>query len=665
MSCIGTAGHIDHGKSTLVEALTGIDPDRLAEEKTRGMTIDLGFAWLTLPGGREVSIVDVPGHEGFIKNMLAGVGGIDAALLVVAADEGVMPQTREHLAILDLLCVRRGVVVLTKADLVDEEWLELVREEVTGQLRPTTLAGARILPVSAYTRQGLSELLLELARVLDEAEERQDIARPRLPIDRAFTMTGFGTVVTGTLLDGAFRPGQEVEILPRGLRARIRTLQTHRQQVEVAHPGSRVALNLAGIARSDVERGDVVSLPGQLQATLLLDARVRMLPDAAVALAHNTQVDFYSGSQQVPARMRLLDVENLEAGQQAWAQVRLGRPVVVARGDRFILRIPSPGQTVGGGTVVDVHPRYHRRFQSTVVQTLETLERGTPEELILALLDRRRELHPRKSGSATSTEVTGATSAAGRAGRGLMGYELTEIARQSNVAQDVTLRTLETLLRERRVRKVGVWWFAQALWDALCARTVDLLKEQHRQYPLRSGLSKEEWRTRLGLSPRMAAEVFPALLEEAVLAEAPVAARASGTTSGLIRLPDFTPTFTADQRQQVERLLRAFRANPYAPAGRAEIEAEVGSEVLWALLEQGTLVRLGSVADPVFFLRETYDEAVSRLVSYLRDHGTITVAQARDLLGTTRKYVLPLLEHLDERRITRRQGDQRTLGRAP
>src|SRR5579863_8216199 len=244
MSCIGTAGHVDHGKSTLVKVLTGIDPDRLAEEKERGMTIDLGFAWLKLPGGREVSIVDVPGHESFIKNMLAGVGSIDAALLVVAADEGVMPQTREHLAILDLLHVRRGVVALTKSDLVDEEWLELVRDEIEEHLLPTTLANAPIVPVSAYSGQGIPELLAQLERILDETQERQNIARPRLPIDRVFSMTGFGTVVTGTLLDGNFKLGQEVEILPEGIKTRIRSLQTHRQQVEVAQPGSRVAINV-------------------------------------------------------------------------------------------------------------------------------------------------------------------------------------------------------------------------------------------------------------------------------------------------------------------------------------------------------------------------------------------------------------------------------------
>src|ERR1700686_4483425 len=391
MSCIGTAGHVDHGKSTLVKVLTGIDPDRLAEEKERGMTIDLGFAWLTLPGGREVSIVDVPGHEGFIRNMLAGVGGIDAALLVIAADEGVMPQTREHLAILDLLRVQRGVVALTKADLVDEDWVEMVREEVVEVLFPTTLAGSAIVPLSAYTGQGLPELVAELERLLDEAQERQNIARPRLPIDRVFTMTGFGTVVTGTLLDGVFKTGQEVEALPQGIKTRIRALQTHRHAVEIAHPGSRVALNLANVPRSELQRGNVVTLPGQFQPTVLIDARVQLLSDAARPLSHNTLVDFYIGSQEVSASVRLLDKDELKPGESGWAQLRLSRPAVMARRDRFILRIPSPSMTVGGGEVIDTHPRYHRRFQAAVLSRLETLERGTPEELTLAALDRRRE----------------------------------------------------------------------------------------------------------------------------------------------------------------------------------------------------------------------------------------------------------------------------------
>ena len=649
MSCIGTAGHVDHGKSTLVKVLTGIDPDRLAEEKERGMTIDLGFAWLKLPGGREVSIVDVPGHESFIKNMLAGVGGIDAALLVVAADEGVMPQTREHLAILDLLRVQRGIVALTKADLVDEEWLELVREEIAEYLKPTTLANAPIIPVSAYTRQGLPELLAQLEQMLDEAQERQNIARPRLPIDRVFSMTGFGTVVTGTLLDGSFKSGQEVEVLPHGIKTRIRNLQTHQHIVELAQPGSRVAINLANVARSDLSRGDVVALPGQLRTTMLIDAHLQLLSDAPRPLAHNTQVDFYSGSQEIPARIRLLDVEELQPGRSAWVQLRLSKPAVLARRDRFIVRIPSPSTTIGGGEVVDVQPRYHRRFQPPILERLATLERGTPEELVLSALDRRdRRVYPGNSGA---TGVSIQTKS-----KGLIGYELAEIVKQSNLAQDVTLQTLETLLTEGRVRRIGTWWFAQSVWEALVEETTRLLSEQHRHHPLRSGLSKEEWRTRLGLSPKMAADIFAALQSEGVVAEA---ATVSTGSSSFIRLPSFTPRFTQAQQQQVAELLRQFRNNPFTPPGRSEAETLVGAEVLAALIEQGQLVKLG---DGILFLRETYDEALATVVQYLREHGKITAAEARDLLGATRKYILPLLEHMDALKITRRIGDERILG---
>jgi selenocysteine-specific elongation factor len=625
MSCIGTAGHVDHGKSTLVKVLTGIDPDRLAEEKERGMTIDLGFAWLKLPGGCEVSIVDVPGHESFIKNMLAGVGGIDAALLAVAADEGVMPQTREHLAILDLLHVRRGVVALTKADLVDEEWLELVREEVQEHLKPTTLANAPIIPVSAYTGLGLPALLTQLEQVLDETQEREDIARPRLPIDRVFTMTGFGTVVTGTLLDGSFKLGQEIEVLPQSIRTRIRTLQTHRHQVAVAQPGSRVAINLANVARTDLERGNIVALPGQLHPTILIDAHIQLLADAPRPLTHNTLVDFYSGSQEVPARIRLLDVEELKPGQSAWVQLRLSRPAVVARRDRFILRIPSPSITIGGGEVVDVQPRYHRRFQLSVLNALVTLERGSPEELVLAALDRRRE------------------------------QTVAAIVKHSNLSQDVTQQTLETLLKAGRVRRIGLLWFTQPVWEALADEAIRLVREHHRQYPLRSGLSKEEWRTRLHLSAKMATEVFAALHAEGLLESV---TGESGTTGGFIRLPGFVPTFTAAQQQLVEQLLRKFYQSPYTPPVYAEAESIVGPEILGSLIEQGRLVKL---SDGVLFLRETHDEAVAKLVTYLKEHGKMTAAEARDVLGTSRKYVLPLLEHMDEQRITRRKGDERVL----
>ena len=652
MSCIGTAGHVDHGKSTLVQALTGIDPDRLAEEKERGMTIDLGFAWLTLPSGREVSIVDVPGHESFIKNMLAGVGGIDAALLVIAADEGIMPQTREHLAILDLLRVSSGVVALTKADLVDQEWLELVRDEVHEILRPTSLSRAVLIPCSAYTREGLPELLAALEKVLDDRDDEKSIsqnnARSRLSIDRVFSLSGFGTIVTGTLQDGPLRVGQEVEILPQALKVRIRNMQMHKRRVESAHPGSRVALNIPNVARTELARGNVVSLPGQIQPTVLCDACITLLADAPRSLVHNTLVDFYCGSQEISARVRLLNAEELLPGQSAWVQLRLSRPTVVTRRDRFILRIPSPSMTIGGGEILDVSPRYHRRFQESILQYLEQLSCGTPEELVMAILD----MHSPRGHSVPPQG----------------GYELGAIARQCNMSNDVTRQILETLVTEGRARLVGEYWFAEHVWQTLANEAVALVQAYHAQYPLRSGLSKEEWRARLHLSSKLATDLFAVLQNEKRLQVVDVTLNSGregkglvasvGQTGALIRLPDFFPCFTPTQQRQVEHLLSRFVVQPYMPPGRVEVEALVGGEVLHALIEQGHILQF---TDGVLFTREAYEEAVRCLVIYMHEHVTMTVSEARDMLNTSRKYILPLLEHLDALRITRRQGDERVL----
>ncbi len=661
MSCIGTAGHVDHGKSTLVKALTGIDPDRLAEEKERGMTIDLGFAWLHLPSGREVSIVDVPGHESFIKNMLAGVGGIDAALLVIAADEGIMPQTREHLAILDLLAVPRGVVALTKADLVDDEWLELVREEIAETLRGTTLAGSAILPVSAYTHQGIPELLAALDQVLamlDTTSSRKNIARPRLPVDRVFSLTGFGTIVTGTLLDGNFKIGQDVEILPQGIKTRVRGLQSHQQKIETAQPGNRVALNLANVSRSDIERGNVVALPGQLRTTLLVDARIHLLADAERALTHNTQVDFYTGSQEIPARVRLLDTEELQPGESGWAQLRLSKATVVARHDHFILRIPSPSMTIGGGEIINVLPRYHRRKQQSILDMLEHMSSATPDELVLTALDTRRSTRTSAQGAAGTKNV-----------HVVPGLLLEDIAKQCNLAQDVTQEILETLLSEGRVRKVGALWCAEYIWEALARDAIHLVQAHHERYPLRSGISKEEWRARLNLSAKLTTDVFRALQIEGQLETVEGASdvlsgafntqsEASSRASGFIRLPGFTPSFTPVQQKQVERLIQLFHKHPFTPPSRSEAQEIADSEIVNALIEQGQLIKLG---DGILFLREFYEQAIHRLTEYMQQHGKMTVSEARDVLDTSRKYILPLIEQMDMLHITQRMGDERIL----
>ena len=636
MSCIGTAGHVDHGKSTLVTALTGIDPDRLAEEKARGMTIDLGFAWVTLPSGREASIIDVPGHESFIRNMLAGVGGIDVALLVIAADEGVMPQTEEHLAILDTLRVRSGVVALTKCDLVDEEWLALVREDITERLSSTTLAASPIITCSAVSGQGLPALLAALDAAVDAAPTRRDLGRPRLPIDRVFTMTGFGAVVTGTLQEGEMRLGQEVEIQPGGLRARVRGLQAHRQTVDVGQPGGRLAVNLAGVARSDLRRGQVVAPPGMFPPATALDVRLDILPSAPRPLAHNAEIELYLGAAEVPARVALLDQGELEPGASGWAQLRLAHPVVAARADRFIIRVPSPSLTIGGGVVVDPFPHRHRRRDPALAQWLTSLAEGTPQDLVLAMLRGQPE--------------------ARRQARRLGDYggrELAELAPLVSMPAADVQDALTALLASGQVTAAGTFYFATEQWLRLSDDARQIVQDYHRQYPLRAGMPREEWRSRLRLSPREASEALARLAESGVLAE---------THSGrgaFVATPGHAPRLTNEQQRGVNAMLARFRAEPFAPPTRPEVDEALGAEVTALLVEQGALVRL---SDTIVLDREAYIEALRRVVAHLREHETLTVADARDLLGTTRKYMLALFEHTDEKRYTLRQGDDRILG---
>ncbi|HNF95208.1 MAG TPA: selenocysteine-specific translation elongation factor, partial [Anaerolineales bacterium] len=364
MRVIGTAGHVDHGKSTLIETLTGTHPDRLKEEKAREMTIELGFGWLTLPNGEELGIVDVPGHRDFIENMLSGIGGIDAVLLVISADEGIMPQTKEHLAILDLLQIPAGLIVLTKTDLAsDSGWLDLVEADIRHAVSGTVLKEAPILRVSARAGTGLKELTHALETLLQEKPARPDLSRPRLPIDRIFTMSGFGTVVTGTLRDGHLSVGDEVEILPSGLQGRIRGLQTHKKKEESAVPGSRTAVNVSGVDVEQIRRGDVLAHPGQYQSTRRIDVRFKALPDISKPLTHGDEVKFFVGASETVAIARLLGTEELKAGEEGWLQLELRDPIVALRGDRYILRRPSPGETLGGGAVVDHQPKgRHKRF---------------------------------------------------------------------------------------------------------------------------------------------------------------------------------------------------------------------------------------------------------------------------------------------------------------
>ena len=661
MHVIGTAGHVDHGKSTLVHALTGIDPDRLREEKEREMTIVLGFAWLTLPNGEPVGIVDVPGHRDFIENMLAGVGGIDAALFVVAADEGVMPQTREHLAILDLLGVGTGVVALTKVDLAEsEEWVELVAADVSETLAGTALEGAPIVPVSARTGQGLDELVAVLQEMLVQVEPRRDWGRPRLPVDRVFTISGFGTVVTGTLTDGCFEVGQEVKVLPRGLKARVRGLQTHKQKVERAAPGSRVAMNLSGVSKADLKRGDVVTIPGWLRPTVLVDVQLRYLPSAQRPLRHNTQLKFFSGAAETMARVRLLGQDRLSPAQSGWAQLQLQEPIALVKGDRFIVRVPSPPATVGGGIVVDPHPgRKHRRLRPEVLARLETLAQGSPAEILLQALERR---------GPTSAREFLSTSGLGEAASEALTQLLDEgqaivLGAQTSIQQpfaaarpaDAGAQAASSnrlLLRARRTPgRSNQLLAAHTWWAALVDRFSRELSAHHRQFPLRVGMGREALRSGLKLE----AKVFNAGLARAA-AEGLIVEE--GAT---VRLPSHAVRLNSEQQRQVDALLARFRRQPYKTPSAKESIAAVGEEVLGVLVNRGDLVQ---VSPEVLFLPQTYEEMVARIRAYIEREGSITLAQARDLFGTSRKYAQGLLEHLDEVGVTKRVGDARVLAPA-
>jgi selenocysteine-specific elongation factor len=627
MFTIGTAGHVDHGKSTLIEALTGIDPDRLREEKERGMTIDLGFAWLTLPSGREISIVDVPGHERFIKNMLAGVGGIDAALLVVAADEGIMPQTREHLAILNLLGISRGLVALTKSDLVDEEWIDLMREEVAEALMGTTLEGAQVIPVSALARKGLDELKRHLDQILVDTPAKRDFGRPRLPVDRVFSLGGFGTVVTGTLLDGAIRLGQELEVLPRGIKTRARGLQSHKAKVEEALPGRRVAINLGGLSTEEVQRGDVVTIPGAIRPTLALDVRLRLLPDAPKPLSNATSVGFHSGTAEAVGKVTLLEGDSLEPGSEGWAQIRLQSPVAVAKNDLFVIRQLSPGITLGGGQIVDPHPaRRHRRKQPAVISALDLLAKGTPEEVVLQTVELREPAEP------------------------------TVIVQASGLDAATAREALAALTNSGKVVRLGPAVLSATGWRRVEAGFLEHLTRYHAQHPLRAGMPKEELKSRLGLATRLFNDALVRLIGEGKLAE-------QGTS---VRLASHQIQLTPAQIALTSRLLEQLETSPMAPPSLAEIRQSLGTtngtaldeDLLGALSLQGKIVR---VSEDLAFASPAYNQMVERITAHLEQHGKITVAEVRDLFGTSRRYVLALLEHLDRERITRRLGDERVL----
>ncbi len=634
MHVVGTAGHVDHGKSTLVHALTGINPDRLREELDRQMTIDLGFAWMTLPDGESVGIVDVPGHRDFIENMLAGVTGMDAVLLVVAADEGVMPQTREHLAILSILGVERGVVVLTKADLVeDQDWLKMVEADVRALLADSRLASATAVAVSAKTGAGLDRLRQELASVLRGTPPRVDRGRPRLPVDRVFSMAGFGTVVTGTLVDGGLEVGQDVEFAPSGLRGRIRGLQSHRSRLEHARPGSRVAVNVSGVEVQAVHRGEVLGVPGSLPGSRLLDVRLRCQPEATTPITHNLEVKVFLGTAQRVGRVRLLDTDRILPGEEGWAQLVLRQPAVAGRGERLVLRRPSPGETLGGGSIVDPLPgRLHRRRDAELLARLERMLGGEPQE---ALLEAARVGGP-------ATLRTLAEFADLDMDRAL------ELARQLMDAGH-----LKELRGETHGTAADSLVIAEEAWQASSRRVASLLRDYHAMYALRLGMPREELKSRLGLEGKVFSVCLDAWIRDGLLREA----------AGAIVLAEHTPTPSAADQARIERAQSRLDAARFSPPTVKELVDEVGEEAYAFLVATRALVQ---VSADVAFSSSAYAELLQRVQALLAREGEATVARIRDEFDTSRRYVLALLEHTDGLGITVRAGDVRRLGpRAP
>ncbi len=629
---IGTAGHVDHGKTNLIRALTGIETDRLREEKERGISIELGFANLTLPSGRTAGIVDVPGHERFIKNMLAGVSGIDLVLLVIAADEGVMPQTREHFDILQLLQVKNGIVVLTKIDLVEKDWLDLVQEEIRDFLSGTTLESAPIIPVSSVTGEGIPLLINTIDKLLEDASEKPVFGQMRLPVDRVFSVTGFGTVVTGTMVSGEIVVGEEVEIMPSNIITRVRGLQVHGQKVERASAGQRVAVNLAGVEVEQINRGNVVCSVKSLNPSYRLDTKLHLLESAGKPLKHRARVRLHIGTDEILGRAILLDREELLPGEDAYVQLQLEDTAVAGKGDRFVIRSYSPMHTIGGGVVIDAAPKRHKRYKPEVIAALATKEKGTPEELTLQYVENQK------------VPVAAA-----------------DIAQGVNLADAEVESALHKLLEQQAVKEIDTEgkkiYLTAAAYQRCAEQITAALTEYHKQYPLREGYPKEELRSRMFSA--MNNKVFQGLLQtmadEGILFVNPQTAA----------LPNFTGEPVGKAAVIVKKIEQLLKANGYQPPNWKDVLKETGlnpdeaAEVLNYLLRTA---KISKIADNIYFHSETLQTAQEKIVQFIKTNNSISVAEARDLLQTSRKYALPLLEYFDRQRITRRQEDNRVLG---
>ena len=628
---IGTAGHVDHGKTLLVKALTGIDTDRLVEEKKRGITIELGFAHLDFDDGTQAGIVDVPGHEKFIKNMLAGAGGIDLAMLVVAADEGFMPQTVEHLGILSLLGIQDGLVVITKCDMADPEWVEMVKEDVRTHVEGTFLEGKPVFTVSAYTGQGIPELRQALKELVQKAAEKNMRTPFRLPIDRVFSVDGFGTVVTGTLIEGSVSNGDMAEILPGGVQARVRNLQVHDRDVETAYAGQRVAINLAGVKKADLGRGDVIARPGSVRTSLMLDARLQNLKNSQRTILSGSQVHLYHGSAVRLCKVVLLDRDALQPGESCYAQLRLTEEIAAKRGDRFVIRFYSPLETIGGGVVLDDLPRRHKRGDQAVLEALAIRESGSGDDQLVQLVAEHGHSLP----------------------------TLEKLAAPQNLDREELGRSLEELTSAGKVlQPLPGRYLAASVFDAIWDSCRGLLEQYHRQNPLHAGMKVAELRQKLlkNTDQAVADAILAALAREGKIK----------AVADRYALADFAVHLTKRQSAIREKLLQTYRKAGLEVPGLDEViasfpPAEQGDcrQVVESLVSGGGLVLL----TPQLCLHsQVYAQVCDKTRDFMAEHQELTLAEFRDLLGTSRKYALAVLEYYDKNKILKKDGDVRRLG---
>lgn len=620
---IGTAGHVDHGKTELIRALSGIETDRLKEEKQRGISIELGFAHMTLPSQRQVGIVDVPGHERFVRQMLAGATGLDVVLLVIAADEGVMPQTREHLDILTLLEIPRGIVVLTKIDLVDQEWQELVVEEIREELAGTSFAHMPICPVSAITGRGIPELLQVIDQQLD-VECKSATGPLRMPIDRVFSIQGFGTVVTGTLHNGTLAVGQELAIEPGKILAKARSLQVHGEKVALAYAGQRVAVNLAGVEVAEVERGANLVVPGAYKVGNILELKIQNLASSGKPLVQRQRVRFHLGTVEILGRIHLLDAEELIPGQEGYAQIILEAPVLAAAGDRFVLRFYSPAQTIGGGKVLGLAEYKYKRFKENVLALMRLKDEGNPLDLV------EREISQPRT--------------------------ISELETALHIAAPELMELLQTLEGENRLEQWpaegGCLYWAVKEIDRWQSRLIGTVKAYHKEFPLRGGLGREELKARLGIS--WSKQRWQSILEEgANRSYYKLAGNKVQLVNGM-EIPELL-------LKKLNCLRKSWLDAGLNPPDGQELASGCGisvpeaPEYLQYLIDTEELVAVSGL----YFSRAVLNKAQSQLLEQLESKGALSVAEVRDLWGISRKYAVPLLEYFDHQKVTRRQGDMR------